>query len=156
MEPNVKRLKTDQDSTENGISSTKPSVSNESPCDRRKSSDKQDAVTEGAPDAGKKSSEQLPVCKHGVECTETDLIHFAEFWHPTKTDDVDQNNNSEDENCEENECEVVELPCFEDTSTQPVFDDFGYDSDSEDGEAVNSNTGETRDERFSSGSWGSQ
>ena len=84
------------------------------------------------------------------------MIHFAEFWHPTKTDDVDQNNNSEDENCEENECEVVELPCFEDTSTQPVFDDFGYDSDSEDGEAVNSNTGETRDERFSSGSWGSQ
>lgn len=151
MEPDVKRLKTDKDTTENGISSTKPTISNESPCHGTKSSDKQGVETEGAIDAG---NGQLPVCKHGVECTDTDLIHFAVFWHPTEKDHDDQNNNNEDESCEENECEVVELPYFEETSTQPVFDE--YDSDSEDGEDENSVTMKTHKERPSSDSWGSQ
>lgn len=155
MEPDVKRLKTDKDITENGISSAKPLISTQSPCDGTKSSDKQAVETEGAPDAGNDSSEQLPVCKHGIECTETDLIHFAEFWHPTEKDDGHQNNNNEDDKCEENECEVVELPYGEATNTQPVFDEYS-DSDSENGEAEISVTVKTHEERLSSDSWGSQ
>ncbi|XP_078382045.1 uncharacterized protein LOC144664717 [Oculina patagonica] len=155
MEPDVKRLKTDKDNTENGISYAKALISTQSPCDGTESSDKQTVETEGSLDAGKDSNEQLPVCKHGVECTETDLIHFAEFWHPTEKDDGDQNNNKEDESCEENECEVLELPYDEATATQPVFDEFS-DSDSENGEDDNSVIVKSHEERLGSDSWGSQ
>ena len=114
----------------------------------KKSSDKQDLKTEPAVDAG---NEQLPVCKHGAECTQTDLIHFAEFWHPTAKGDGEENNNEKGESCEENECEVVELPYFDVESTQPVFDEY-CDSESEDGDV----TVKTHEDRLSSDSLGSQ
>lgn len=81
-----------------------------------------------------KTPAALLPCEHGVDCTETDLIHFAEFWHPTKRDEASEASNKD--SCrEEEECEVVELkgdPTLSDVeveSTQPVFEEF---SDSED------------------------
>lgn len=100
-------------------------------------------------------NEQLPVCKHGEECTQIDLIHFAEFWHPTAKSDGDEDSTEKGESCEENECEVVDLPCVDEESTQPVFDDY-CDSESEDGEDEGSVTAKTHEERFSSDSLGSQ
>ena len=153
MEPGVKRLKTDNNSTENGISKEKPSISNESSCDGKKSVVKQGSEMERALDAG---NEQLPVCQHGAACNETDLIHFAEFWHPTEKQDGDDNNNDGDENYEENECEVIELPYYEAASTQPVFDEDYSDSGSENGEAETSDAQKSEERIYSTDSLGSQ
>lgn len=152
MEPEVKRLKTDNDTKDNGISDEKSDISRESPFYGKKRSDKQDLETEPAVDAG---NEQLPMCKHGAECTQTDLIHFAEFWHPTAEGDGDENNNKGGESCEENECEVVEFPYFDVESTQPVFDEY-CDSESEDGEDGGTVTIKTHEDRLSSDNLGSQ
>ena len=152
MEPELKRLKTDYDSKENGTSDEKSAISRESPNNGEKCSDNHNVETEPALHAG---NEQLPVCKHGEECTQIDLIHFAEFWHPTAKGDGDEDNNKEGEICEENECEVVDLPFFDVESTQPVFDDC-CDSESEDGEDEGSVTAKSHEERFSSDSLGSQ
>ena len=152
MEPELKRFKTEDDSKENGTSDAKSGISRESPSNGEKCSDKHDVETERALHAG---NQQLPVCKHGAECTQIDLIHFAEFWHPTAKDDGDEDNNKEEESGEENECEVVDLPYFGEESTQPVFDDY-CDSESEDGEDEGSVTARTHEERFSSDSLGSQ
>ncbi|KAJ7361887.1 hypothetical protein OS493_014533 [Desmophyllum pertusum] len=104
-------------------------------------------------DAG---NEQLPVCQHGAACNETDLIHFAEFWHPTEKQDGDDNNNDGDENYEENECEVIELPYYEAASTQPVFDEDYSDSGSENGEAETSDAQKSEERIYSTDSLGSQ
>ena len=149
MEPELKRFKTDSDSTGNGTSDEKSAISRESPRDGKNPSDKHDVETEPALHAG---NGQLPVCKHGEECTQIDLIHFAEFWHPTEKNDGDEDNNKEDDSCEENECEVVELPNFGEESTQPVFDEY-CDSESEDEGSV---TVKTHEDRLGSDSSGSQ
>lgn len=154
MEPEVKRLKTDNDSTQNGMLNEKPSISNEFSDSGKRSSDIRSDQTERAPDAG---NERLPVCKHGLECNETDLIHFAEFWHPTENEEEgDENNNKERDTYEEEECEVVELPYCEVECTQPVFDEEYSDSETENGEDGKSVVSKTHEERLSSDSWGSQ
>jgi len=152
MEPELKRFKKVNDSKENETSDEKSAISREFPHNGEKCSDKHDVETEPALHAG---NEQLPVCKHGEECTQIDLIHFAEFWHPTAKDDEDENNNKEEESCEENECEVVDLPYFDVESTQPVFDDY-CDSESEDAEDEGSGTVKTHEDRLGSDSLGSQ
>lgn len=152
MEPALKRFKTDDDPKENGTSDKKSAISRESPHNGEKCSDKPKMEREPALHAG---NEQLPVCKHGEECTQIDLIHFAEFWHPTAKSDGDEDSSEKGESCEENECEVVDLPYVDEESTQPVFDDY-CDSESEDGEDEGSVTAKTHEERFSSNSLGSQ
>lgn len=152
MEPELKRFKTDKNSKENGTSDEKSVISRESLGDGEKPSDKHDVETEPARKAG---NEQLPVCKHGEDCTQTDLIHFAEFWHPTAKSDRDENNNKEGDSCEENECEVVELPYFDVEGTQPVFDEYS-DSESEDGEDEGSGKVKTHEDRLISDNLGSQ
>ena len=129
MEPEVKRLKTDKKSMKNGVADEKFIISDEFSDSERSTTDNRGDRAERAPDAG---NEQLPVCKRGLECNEIDLIHFAEFWHPTdkKLEDY-ENNNVEAGKHEEEECDVVELPNYQVECTQPVFDDEDYSDDEE-------------------------
>ena len=75
-----------------------------------------------------------PPCEKGVDCTETELIHFAEYWHPTKSDEERNQSTDESSRAEETEeLQVVDLEhhgtCFmQDQATQPSFEEF---SDSE-------------------------
>ena len=132
MEPQEKRLKIDNETLVNADSNNNLPVQKESLLDGRNSPENQSsqqAETERVEiDAG---NEQFPVCEHGVDCSETDLIHFAEFWHPTKPEDKEENNLDEDECLEENECEVVDLPCYEIEATQEVLEEYS-DSESDD------------------------
>lgn len=160
MEPEEKRLKIDKDSIENGILNKKISASNESSFDGRNSKENhgsQAAEIERAEiDAG---NGQLPVCDHGVECSETDLIHFAEFWHPTKTEEREiENEHNEGECYEKDECEFVELPFHEVEATQQVCEDYSdSESDDVDGADENSNTlKKSKDEQPSADSLKSQ
>ncbi|XP_015780188.1 PREDICTED: uncharacterized protein LOC107358070 [Acropora digitifera] len=77
---------------------------------------------------------KLPVCEEGANCNRTDLIHFAEFWHPTKTHE------KENQCLEENECEVIELAGQDWEATQEVCEEEYSSSESEEGQDYNSNT----------------
>ena len=77
---------------------------------------------------------KLPVCEEGANCNRTDLIHFAEFWHPTKTDE------EENQRLEENECEVIELAGQDWEATQEVCEEEYSSSESDEGQDYNSNT----------------
>ena len=86
--------------------------------------------------------EKLPLCKLGVDCTDMDLVHFAEFWHPTCGEDMnrarteDQNqgdsdwDRKQDEVHEVEECDFGEVSGgYEMEATQLICDD--YDEDEE-------------------------
>lgn len=151
MEPEVKRLKTDNKSTENGLVDEKSNISYEFADSEWNTADER---AERAPDAGKG---QLPVCQHGLECNDIDLIHFAEFWHPTERKlEADENNNEKDEKHEEEECEVVELPNYYVDCTQPVFDEEYSDSEAENGEDDKFFASKSHEEHLGSDSLGSQ
>lgn len=76
---------------------------------------------------------QLPVCEEGANCNRTDLIHFAEFWHPTKTDE------NENQYFEENECEVIELAGQDLAATQEIYEEDYSNSESDEEQDYNSN-----------------
>lgn len=155
MEPEVKRLKTDKKSMKNGVADEKFIISDEFSDSERSTTDNRGDRAERAPDAG---NEQLPVCKHGLECNEIDLIHFAEFWHPTDTKLEDyENNNVEAEKHEEEECDMVELPNYQVECTQPVFDDEDYSDDEEENDRDDKFfPSKSREEHSSGDSLGSQ
>lgn len=77
---------------------------------------------------------KLPVCEEGANCNRIDLIHFAEFWHPMKTDE------KENQCLEENECEVIELAGQDWEATQEVWEEDNSNSESDEGQDYNSNT----------------
>lgn len=131
MEPKPKRVKIDCETTENGLFTEEFPNSSAPSFDRRNSEENyipQKVEKERAKiDAGNK---QLPACEHGVECIKTDLIHFAEFWHPTKTDE-EKISQDKGECYEEDECEVVEFSCHEMEATQQLYEEYSDDSGDE-------------------------
>ena len=143
MEQKVKRLKTGSETAENDPLNEKFPDLNDSSFDGRNSeenhSSKQANIERAKIDPG---NQQLPVCEDGVDCSKIDLIHFAEFWHPTKKEEQEgEEEESKNGGCcyEEDECEVLELPCHELEATQQVFDEYA-DSESDDGLDENKNT----------------
>ena len=134
-EPERKRQKTADGVPQNGtldeeslfaLKSSRPGENSERNIDLQQPQSKEAGEEERAKDAG---NETLPVCDHGIDCNQTGLIHFAEFWHPTKSELREEVTDNKELKDEENECQVEDLP-FEMASTQPSFDDW-YDTDSE-------------------------
>lgn len=135
MEPKQKRLKTVSETTENDMLNEKVRSLSESSFDGGNFEENHSSIQANI-DRAKLDPEnqQLPVCEDGVDCNKIDLIHFAEFWHPTKEEQHEgKEEQSKNGSCcyEEDECEVVELPCHELEATQQVFEEYS-DSESDD------------------------
>lgn len=135
MEPRQKRLKTVSETTENDMLNEKVRSLSESSFDGGNFEENHSSI-QAKIDRAKLDPEnqQLPVCEDGVDCNKIDLIHFAEFWHPTKEEQHEgKEEQSKNGSCcyEEDECEVVELPCHELEATQQVFEEYS-DSESDD------------------------
>lgn len=135
MEPKQKRLKTVSETTENDMLNEKVRSLSESSFDGGNFEENHSSI-QAKIDRAKLDPEnqQLPVCEDGVDCNKIDLIHFAEFWHPTKEEQHEgKEEQSKNGSCcyEEDECEVVELPCHELEATQQVFEEYS-DSESDD------------------------
>lgn len=130
MEPCEKRPKLVQQTTEHRYLTRKCANSNESSGGDKNSDEYRSAIKSAKDHA---VDEQLPVCQNGANCSKIELIHFAEFWHPTKTDD-----RNEDNCLEENERDVTELPYDELESTQQIYEELS-DSDSNGALDENSN-----------------
>jgi len=153
MEPTEKRRKTDNETTGNGISNKKLPISNDDGRDSEENHrSPQNEIERRDIGAG---NEQLPVCERGVECSETDLIHFAEFWHPTKSEE-EENSKNEGESHEEDECEVVELPCHELAATQQVFEEYSDSEADNDGDENSNTLKKIQDEQSKADNFGSQ
>lgn len=143
MEPMQKRLKTGSETTKNDKLNEKFRNSNESSFDGRNFEENHSSIQANIERAKiDPGNQQLPVCEDGVDCNKIDLIHFAEFWHPTKEEEHEgKEEKSKNGGCcyEEDECEVVELPCHELEATQQVFEEYS-DSESDDELDENANT----------------
>lgn len=135
LEPKEKRLKIDEIS-ENADSNNNVLISkNGSHNCKENESIQQDESDQVEIDAGN----GRPVCELGVDCHETDLIHFADFWHPTKTNGDEEDDQKESGSGEVDECEVEELPFYSVEATQEVYDDPS-DSESDNGDVVDGNS----------------
>ena len=87
--------------------------------------------------------ENLPACKNGIDCEDTELVHFAEFWHPM-CKELSENNGTElgnvidsdlDSGKKETKGEIEECDFFDElddlefTSTQLITDDCYEDEE---------------------------
>lgn len=138
LEPKEKRLKIDEIS-KNGDSNNNVLISKESPFDSHNCKENHSIPRVESDHVEIDAGNGRPVCEHGVDCSETDLIHFADFWHPTKTDGDEEDDQKESGSHEVDECEVVELPFYNVEATQEVYDDSS-DSGSDNGDVVDGNS----------------
>ena len=138
LEPKEKRLKIVEIS-KNSDSNNNVSISKEAPFDSHNCKENQSIQRVETDHVEIDAGNGRLVCEHGVDCTETDLIHFADFWHPTKTDVDEEDDQKESGSHEVDECEVVELPFYSVEATQEVYDDPS-DSESDNGDVVDGNS----------------